>query len=62
MQKNLTLKLLPSEAANELLIKKIISGSEGVPLTSVNGFYLLKRSIDARGKTALGQYFSKSFY
>ncbi|PWT97703.1 MAG: FAD-binding protein [Bacteroidetes bacterium] len=51
MQKNLSLKLLPSEAASESIIKEYISKSTGVPLSKVTGFYITKSSIDARGKT-----------
>jgi uncharacterized FAD-dependent dehydrogenase len=50
MQKILDLKLLPSEAADELAIKKYIAAAEGKEDTSVTGFAILKRSIDARGK------------
>lgn len=50
MQKNITLRLLPSEAANEQLIKKYLAANEGVPLHAVTGFEVIKRSIDARSK------------
>src|SRR5215212_789786 len=50
MQKNLTLRLLPSEAADENIIKEYIASEEGLSLTAVKGFEILKRSIDARGK------------
>jgi uncharacterized FAD-dependent dehydrogenase len=50
MQKILALKLLPSEAADEIAIKKYIAAAEGRELNSIPGFIILKRSIDARGK------------
>jgi uncharacterized FAD-dependent dehydrogenase len=50
MQKNLTLKLLPSEAASESAIKEYIARAEAVKISAVSGFYVLKHSIDARGK------------
>ena len=52
MQKILTLKLLPSEAGNETLVKKYIARTEAVTLTAVTGFIILKHSIDARGRQA----------
>ena len=50
MQKLIALKLLPSEAADEQLIKKYIAGAESVRMDSVSGFHIIKSSIDARGK------------
>jgi uncharacterized protein len=50
MQKNISLRLLPSEAANDFAIKKYIAGNEGVPVPSITGYIILKQSIDARGK------------
>ena len=50
MQKTISLKLLPSEAANETRIKEYIAQSAAVKLTSVRGFTILKHSIDARGR------------
>jgi len=50
MQKTLELKLLPSEAADETAIKRYIAAAAGQQQTSVTGFTILKRSIDARGK------------
>ena len=52
MQKSITLKLLPSEAVNELSVKQCIANSEGVNSADVSGYIILKRSIDARGKQA----------
>ena len=50
MQKNLSLKLLPSEAASEKLVKSYIARAEGMPPSSITGFIIQKQSIDARGK------------
>src|SRR5437773_3630521 len=50
MQKILHFKLLPSEALNDSVIKNYIAQTTGVKLTAVNGYNILKRSIDARGK------------
>jgi uncharacterized protein len=50
MQKTISLKLLPAEAANELLVKKYIAQAESVMPFAVMGFTILKQSIDARGK------------
>jgi len=52
MQKNITLKLLPSEAINELSVKQYIAQSEAVATADVTGYTILKRSIDGRGKEA----------
>src|SRR5882757_8541268 len=52
MQKIISIKLLPSEAADEIAIKKYIAHSEAVKSTAVSGFTVLKQSIDARGKKA----------
>jgi uncharacterized FAD-dependent dehydrogenase len=50
MQKVISLKLLPSEALNDGIIKQHLSQIAGVRPSSVNGYTILKRSIDARGK------------
>ena len=52
MQKIHSIKLLPSEAANEQLVKKNIAASLGVKTTSITGYVIKKRSIDARGRQA----------
>ena len=51
MQQKISLKLLPSEAADEAVIKKLIAKSCGKKDSDIKGFHTLKRSIDARGKT-----------
>lgn len=53
MQQKLSLRLPPSEAADESTIKKKIAASLSKKLSSVNGYNIIKRSIDARGKNVL---------
>ncbi len=50
MQKTLALRLVPSEAANDQLIREHIARSEGINIAGISGFMILKQSIDARGK------------
>ena len=52
MQKIISLKLLPSEAADETAVKNYIAKTEAVKATTVSGYTTLKRSIDARSKQA----------
>ncbi len=50
MQKSISLRLLPSEAASETLVKQAIARSAGVKPAVVNGYILQKQSIDSRGR------------
>ena len=50
MQKTISLRLLPSEAASETLVKQAIARSVGVKPAVVNGYILQKQSIDSRGR------------
>ena len=50
MQKVLSVKLLPSEVSDENRIKNKIASSEGVKSSDISGYFINKRSIDARGK------------
>ena len=50
MQQQLTLKLLPSEAAEDSVIKKYIANAMAKEVADITGYHLLKRSIDARSK------------
>lgn len=50
MQEKILLRLRPSEAVNDTVIRQQIADHKGVPLDSVTGFYPLKRSMDARSK------------
>lgn len=50
MQKNIALKLKPSQSVSEKLIKKYIAESIGVSENSISGFFIQKKSYDARSK------------
>jgi uncharacterized protein len=50
MQKQLTFRLLPSEAADNNILTQYIAQAVGKPVSAVNGFYISKKSIDARSK------------
>lgn len=50
MQKLITLKVLPSEAVNEFALSQHAAAFLGIPVTDITGFFIVKRSIDARGK------------
>ena len=50
MQKKITLKLLPSEAANQTIVEEYIAKAEAVSQDAVSGYTILKQSIDARSK------------
>jgi len=51
MQQKISLKLLPHEAADESAIKELIAKTTSKKITSITGFHIHKKSIDARGKT-----------
>jgi len=51
VQQKVSLKLLPSEAADDKIIRKFIAASVGKPESAITGFNIHKKSIDARGKT-----------
>lgn len=50
MQQRISLKLLPSEAANEAIIQQYAAQSLGVSVSVITGFQVIKSSIDARGR------------
>ena len=52
MQQQLSLRLLPSEAADNSIVTSYIADSTGKKINEITGFYPLKKSIDARGKQA----------
>ena len=52
MQRQITCKLLPSEADNEQLVTNYIARATGTEATAITGYRIQKRSIDARGKQA----------
>lgn len=51
MQQEISLRLLPSEAASSTAITQKIADSTGKKAGSISGFHILKKSIDARGQT-----------
>jgi uncharacterized protein len=50
MQKIISLKLLPSEAASLSTIKEYIAKAEAVQVSAISGFTITRHSIDARSK------------
>jgi len=50
MKKNIQLQLLPSEVSNAAIIRSHISEAIGEKESRVNGFNIIKRSIDARSR------------
>jgi uncharacterized FAD-dependent dehydrogenase len=50
MQQRYTLKVLPSEAADETVITKLLVKAASVHEAQLTGYRILKKSIDARGK------------
>lgn len=50
MQHQLTLRLLPSQAASQQTVTEQIALSLSVAANKVNGYYILKQSIDARSR------------
>lgn len=50
MQKNITLKLKPEEAASDDIIARYIAQSAGITADQLQGFLIQKKSIDARSK------------
>ncbi len=48
MQKNVSLKVLPSEANDEVLIKQLLGEMLAMPLNEITGFTIQRRSLDAR--------------
>jgi uncharacterized FAD-dependent dehydrogenase len=50
MQKTISIKLLPNESENSIIIKSVIAEQLGLNINNINGFTVLKRSIDARSK------------
>ncbi|HUQ97412.1 MAG TPA: FAD-binding protein, partial [Chitinophagaceae bacterium] len=50
MQQKYTLKVRPSEAADDALLKNLIGAAAGVNAAQITGYTIIKKSIDARGK------------
>ncbi|MES2777177.1 MAG: FAD-dependent oxidoreductase [Bacteroidota bacterium] len=61
MIKDITLRLLPSEAADDGAIKNAIAQSEAVQKTAVTGYHIIKQSMDARGRTVWINLMLKAF-
>ena len=51
MQQKISLKLLPVDAGDNSAILESIAQATGAKLQDISGYHLLKKSIDARGKT-----------
>jgi uncharacterized protein len=49
--KNITLRLLPSEATDDAAIKNAIAQSEAVAIENITGYHIIKQSMDARSRT-----------
>jgi uncharacterized FAD-dependent dehydrogenase len=50
MQKKISVKVLPSEAAHHSTLGNLVASSLGEPASRITGFNILKQSIDARGR------------
>jgi uncharacterized FAD-dependent dehydrogenase len=61
MQKIISIKLLPREAADEASIKRYIASAEAIGIPTISGYHILKQSIDARGKQAWVNLSVKAF-
>lgn len=61
MQQQISLRLLPSEASDDTLVKKAIAQNIGKKESLVTGYQILKHSIDARGRTVWANLTLKAF-
>jgi hypothetical protein len=50
MQKKISIRLKPSESADDKIIRSFISQVVAIPEHAINGYYILNRSLDARGR------------
>ncbi|MGV3657188.1 MAG: FAD-dependent monooxygenase, partial [Chitinophagaceae bacterium] len=50
MQKQITLKVLPSDAAHSEKITGLLAEAAAVKPSQVTGYHIVKKSIDARGR------------
>lgn len=55
MQKKITIRLLPSEAADELILRRAICDNLGIKPERLTGFQVVKSSLDARSRQAFFQ-------
>jgi len=53
MQKKITIRLSPAESNDDAVIKRKIAQHESTKESSVSGFQIIKKSIDARGKQVI---------
>ena len=51
MQKKISLKLTPQEAAGYNSVKILIAKNTGLTTSEITGYHILKKSLDARSKT-----------
>ncbi|MEO6546464.1 MAG: FAD-dependent protein [Ferruginibacter sp.] len=52
MQQKISFNILPSQMADDAILKKTIAATAGIEEHTISGFQIQKKSIDARGKTA----------
>ncbi|MGN6531974.1 MAG: FAD-dependent monooxygenase, partial [Ginsengibacter sp.] len=67
MQQQISLKLPPTYAADEVAIIENIALAAGKKITEISGYHLLKKSIDARGSSVwinltLNAFINEPFY
>jgi uncharacterized FAD-dependent dehydrogenase len=62
MQQDVTLRIVPSQAESREAVMRHISEATARPLSSLTGFYVRKRSIDARGKQPWVNLSVKAFF
>ena len=53
MQKDIEIKLAPSEVGEDEVLKKTLSAALEIEQTRIKGYKILKRSIDARGRNVV---------
>ena len=61
MQLDISLRILPSEAADESAIKEYLAAAAAKSVKDIKGFHIIKRSIDARAKTTWINLTCKAF-
>ena len=62
MQKKITIRLTPAEANDDAAIKRKIAQLESAKESSVSGFQIIKKSIDARGKQVIFNLSVNAFF
>lgn len=61
MQQNISLRLLPSEAASSSVIQEYLAAACGKKPADITGFHILRQSIDARSRTTYINLTCKAF-